>query len=215
MTTKPIHFPVLRRRPKYSNYKRHNEYKSEIRQDCLRRCVYCDIHEKEAGGEESMTLDHFRPKSYPEYRNLENDPHNLLYACAPCNNLKGNDWPAYGSVGTIKGRSGYIDPFSVNRLDFFEIEKDGSLTPKKDPAEYMIKYLELNRPFLKFVRSKRETIYKALFRLEEFFSTEIETYNHLLNDPRHKDEIEIRQEINRLTLLKKLIIEIDNLSKLF
>ena len=161
-----------------------------------------------------MTLDHFRPKSFPEYRHLENDPHNLLYACAPCNNLKGNDWPAYGYAGTSSGRSGYVDPFSVNRLDYFALEKDGSLTPKKDPAEYMIKYLELNRSFLKYVRSKREAIYKTLFRLEEFFTAEIESYNHLLGDAKHKDKIEIHREIERLTTLKQLIAELDNLSKL-
>jgi hypothetical protein len=214
MITKPIHFPILRRRPKYGNYKRHNEYKSEIREDCLRRCVFCDIHEKEAGGEESMTLDHFRPKSLPEYRHLENDPRNLLYACAPCNNLKGNDWPAYGSDDTISGRSGYIDPFSVNRLDYFTIEKDGSLVPKQDPAAYMIKYLELNRSFLKYVRSKREAIYKSLLQFEEYFNSEIETYKLLLENSSGRDRLLIQRDLNRLSLLRALVGEIDSLSKL-
>jgi hypothetical protein len=162
-----------------------------------------------------MTLDHFRPKSKPEYKHLRNNPHNLLYACSPCNSLKGDDWPAYGLKGTIKGRSGYIDPFLANRRDFFDVGKDGSLISKKDPAEYMIRYLELNRPFLKYVRGKRELIYKALLQLEEYFDEEIESYNKLLLEVNKKaDKIKIGQEIERLNLLRELVIRLDNLFRL-
>ena len=53
-----LFFPNLRRREQYrtnSNgeyYANYQEYKQEIRKDCLGRCVYCDLHENELGGNE-------------------------------------------------------------------------------------------------------------------------------------------------------------------
>jgi 5-methylcytosine-specific restriction endonuclease McrA len=84
MANEPLFFPRLSRRGEYRRtrsggyYADYSEYKQEIREDCLGRCVYCDTHENETGGAESMELDHFRPKKYPEYANLINNPHNLV-----------------------------------------------------------------------------------------------------------------------------------------
>ena len=50
-------YPKITRRSTYSckkngeNYN-YGHYRQEIRQDCLERCVYCDILENECGGEE-------------------------------------------------------------------------------------------------------------------------------------------------------------------
>ena len=145
-------FPKLVRRSPYPTKSRYREYRSEIRDDCQCRCVYCNIHHDDIGGEEVMTIDHFRPKD--KYPQLENDPTNLLWACHTCNHQKDNDWPAYQhNNGTIYQKRGYIDPFATDRDTYFVIHTDsGEIHPRQPPAAYMIKKLNLNRQFLKMQR---------------------------------------------------------------
>jgi hypothetical protein len=178
--TKPTHLPKLQRRAKYSSFAKYGDYREEIREDSQRRCVYCDMHESEAGGEKCMTLDHYRPAG------RKHEPTNLVWACQPCNSLKGDRWPAFGLPGdpTVNGRSGFIDPFKEDRRAYFELQDDGSFKAIKDPAEYMILYLELNRPFLMFVRRRRDLIYEALVVLEGYIEDEIANFNKVLEDPR-------------------------------
>lgn len=92
-----------------------------------------------------MELDHFRPKDFPEYRYLINDPNNLVWSCRGCNRLKLSKWPALGEVSSIKGEEGFIDPFLDDRLEFFHINAEGIITPLKAPAKYVITTLSLNR----------------------------------------------------------------------
>ena len=120
MANETLFFPTLSRRCEYSKtrsggyYADYDRYRQEIREDCLGRCVYCDTHENETGGSESMELDHFRPQIYSEFAQLSNDPHNLLWACRGCNRLKWHHWPALGTEGTVNGEEGFIDPFKEN-----------------------------------------------------------------------------------------------------
>jgi len=167
-------FPVLKRRKSYTKKSRYNQYRKEIREDCQYRCVYCDVHEDEIGGEVVMTLDHFRPKNYPQFKNLENNPLNLLWSCGTCNHHKDNDWPAYGSNSTFVGEKGYIDPFQVDRSEYFGINNDGNLLPLKHPAKYMIDTLDLNREFLRKVRFLRSEIPTTLKELNAVLTKEIE-----------------------------------------
>lgn len=152
MQNESLFFPLLSRRKQYTKtrngryYADYTMYKQEIREDCLGRCVYCDSHENETGGAESMDLDHFRPKKYAEFAHLTNDPHNLLWACRGCNRLKGPHWPALGTPHTAKGKEGFIDPFAHNRLDYLKVLLSGDLVAIKPPADYQIKLLSLNRP---------------------------------------------------------------------
>lgn|ERR1035441_2102332 len=153
-------FPLLRRRKSYSkrrdgrNY-RYGYYRSEIAEDCQLRCGYCDCHEVEIGGATSMDLDHFRPKGQKRFEHLADEPSNLLYACKSCNGLKADWWPAKGKTATFNGREGFLDPFAVNRHDYFSVTKDGSIQAKRPPADYVIALLALDRPFLLRVREQR------------------------------------------------------------
>ncbi|HMN14831.1 MAG TPA: HNH endonuclease [Bellilinea sp.] len=203
--------PALCRRPHYSNQSRYRKYRDEIRQDCQFRCVYCDIHETEAGGAESMTLDHFRPKKM--YPKLEHEPTNLMWACAPCNQLKGNDWPAYGLPGnpTINGKAGYVNPFNSDRNDYFKINGDGSLEPLKTPAEYMIYNLALNRSFLRYVRRRRDLIYSTLLALKKHFESELETLEIVLADASLSELEKMRwiQDRARLQAFLEVVIALD------
>ena len=150
MSNEILFFPQLKRRDNYrikkdgSDYA-YPEYRQEIREDCLGRCVFCDVHENECGGAESIHLDHFRPQKYKEHEHLINDPHNLVWCCSGCNRLKSDDWPALGTTDTVMGSWGYIDPFEQNRREYFLVREDGQIDALKPPAEYTINCLLLNR----------------------------------------------------------------------
>lgn len=55
MIGKPEHLPRLRRRSNSGIHRTYNGYRSEIREDCRYRCVYCDLHERDVGGEREET----------------------------------------------------------------------------------------------------------------------------------------------------------------
>ena len=165
-------FPKLSRRDQYrltrnnKYYQAYSAYRQEIREDCLGRCVYCDCHENHLGGQESMNLDHFRPKGLLEFKYLINDPNNLLWCCSRCNGLKSDRWPAVGTDLTFLNDEGFIDPFTENRLDYFSIQEDGSLLPLKPPAQYMIELLGLNL-FPRKLREMRLQSHRLVKKIDE------------------------------------------------
>lgn len=170
MVADSLFFPRLRRRLQYSTkrkgeYYNYSRYKQEIREDCLGRCVYCDAHENEAGGPESMELDHFRPKKYKEFEHLVNDPNNLVLSCGPCNRLKHDHWPALGTSSSVIGNEGFIDPFEENRQDYFQVMEDGQIVALKPPARYMIECLVLNRATVRRIRERRHLKRELIERL--------------------------------------------------
>jgi len=158
MANRTLYFPKLKRRAKYSIFTSYRQYRQEIREDCQGRCVYCDVHENEIGGQEFMTLDHFRPKD--KYTGLQHDPTNLLWSCTICNSSKANCWPAYGSTKTHVKRRGFVDPFSEDLHGYFDVAADGSLIALKHPSTFMINRLKLNRTGAKRVRAKRRVTYE-------------------------------------------------------
>jgi len=159
-----------------------------------------------------MTMDHFRPKS--KYKNLIRDPFNLIWSCFTCNQLKGNDWPAFGKTSSIVGKVGYIDPFIENRSSYYDIQVNGRLRPLKDPADYMIQMLALDRPFLRLVRQKRNVIYQSLQEFENYFLGEIFIEETLLKkldmvDPNKKYLEE------RLEQLRRMLEIVERLDRIF
>ncbi|WP_224394467.1 hypothetical protein, partial [Klebsiella michiganensis] len=77
----------------YATYNCEKNY-INISKDCQFRCVYCDAHVDECGGEH-FSLDHFRPMDvFLDKFNgvLKVHPFNLHLSCQKCNVLKTNDW---------------------------------------------------------------------------------------------------------------------------
>lgn len=159
-----VFFPPISRRKEYKQ-RRHNQtvgfyvytrYRKETREDCVGACYYCDRHEDEIGGEEEIELDHFRPYSYTEFAHLENDPRNLVWSCHKCNNLKLEKWPARGTSSSHAGGKGFIDRFGDDdAADYFSVQHDGKIVPLKDPAQWIITELKLNRDGLVIQRRDR------------------------------------------------------------
>jgi hypothetical protein len=49
-----------------------------------------------------------------------------------------------------------------DRLEFFRVDRKGVIHAKKDPADYLIGLLELNRPLLRRLRERRRLIAESL-----------------------------------------------------
>lgn len=173
MISNSLFFPHLKRRAAYrltrngTYYADYNEYRQEIREDCLGRCIYCDCHENELAGQECMNLDHFRPKSIQAYAHLVNDPNNLVWTCFRCNRLKWNHWPAVDVDSTFLNDEGFIDPFTELRTEYFEIQECGKLKALKPPASYMIELLGLNSHTPRKRRERRFIVSKQLEKIEQ------------------------------------------------
>lgn len=156
-----LFYPILNRRKQYkltqqeTYYQNYNKYRDEIGEDCQERCVYCDMALDEMGGD-GMQLDHFRSQNIKEFKYLVNDPNNLVLSCQKCNRLKSDHWPANISISeTYTDGCGFIDPFTEDRGEYFEIIDTGQIEEKQPPAKYVINLLMLNRMAKVQLRRKR------------------------------------------------------------
>ena len=93
--------PSVIRRRTYINIRRRQEASGMKRMRIYMRdkfrCQYCG--EKKAAGE--LTLDHILPRS----RGGDNSPVNIVTACVPCNNRKGNRTPAEARMPLLTSQS--------------------------------------------------------------------------------------------------------------
>lgn len=127
------------RRANVPALKSYQGYKRYLREDFAYGCVYCGVHENEAGGPRYFSVEHFRPKSL--YRQLTTDYRNLLYACGICNSFKSNDWP---SDDPLRDGKGYLDPCDHDYDKHFALDDD-FFVAQTPVAEYMINRMHLNR----------------------------------------------------------------------
>lgn len=202
-----LYYPVLNRRSRYTLGTKYTDYRGEICEDCQHRCVYCDIHENVLGGYDSMQLDHFYPKSrFPE---RIHDPLNLVWVCNRCNLLKGADWHEIDRVTIHTTKVGYLDPFAVDRTQFFLIEQTGDIKPVSGPAEYIIKRLKLNRSFLIRARRSRRLVHEFIEKVEAYFAQLISEHEELLQQ-RTIDLDEFQRRVDREKNMKQTVLEIIN-----
>jgi hypothetical protein len=152
----------------YATYNNKRNY-TNVAKDCKHRCVYCDAHVDECGGE-PFSLDHFRPMEVfgDKFDGiLKTHPFNLHLSCQKCNVLKTNDWKGCRSAQdgvTYSSNLGYIDRFQVDITDYIKVDTDGRVQciNSRGPAKYMIEKLLLNRTNRVFIRKKREVKEKAV-----------------------------------------------------
>ena len=141
---------VFRRRDSIPGLFRHySQYRLFVREDFAECCAYCLFHEILAGGQENFELDHFRPRSLPQFAGLSNDFYNLYYSCHICNVTKRDRWP--GSFQEAAGY-GFVDLCSEAFSDHFQEQVDGSWSPLSRKAEYTLDKLRLNRDHLVRIR---------------------------------------------------------------
>ncbi|HIF9433908.1 TPA: hypothetical protein ACX6R6_002034 [Photobacterium damselae] len=172
-----LYFPALKRQKVEQYYKSEGEFYAtyncqknydNVAKDCQYRCVYCDVHVDECGGEK-FSLDHFRPQNIFGGKFggiLKIHPFNLHLSCQKCNVLKSDDWKGCKNTqdgATYISKKGYIDRFQVDATDYFNVDSDGKITAANSsgPSEYMIGRLLLNRTNRVYTRKLREVTFKA------------------------------------------------------
>ena len=138
-----------------SPVKHYSEYRPVVREDFQECCAYCLLHEDWAAGQENFELDHFRPKSLPQFAGLATDFYNLYYACHPCNHIKGRAWPdpSLEANGYV-----FLDFCAEAFSSHFQENADGSWKPLSRGAEYTLERLRLNRKHLVRIRLLLRTL---------------------------------------------------------
>jgi len=130
----------------------YSDWKEQIAEECYFQCVYCSIHEAQFGGANNYHIDHFRPKSLPQYKSLENDIRNLFYACPICNRFKSNDWPAEPNLDVVS----YPDPSQIDYSVLFRMNKNFEIEGNYTASKYLVLRLFLNRAQL--IMERREDV---------------------------------------------------------
>ena len=123
--------------PSENNYAKYRPY---IREDFSECCAYCLMHEIFAHGQENFELDHFKPKSKPEFAHLVHQYTNIYYSCHVCNKNKWSHWPSAELY--FKGYR-FVDTCKENFSAHFE-DKDGYWNPISPAGEYTAEKIRLN-----------------------------------------------------------------------
>lgn len=189
----------------YATYNCKTNYVNIVK-DCQSRCVYCDAHIDECGGE-PFSLDHFRPMDIFSNKFggiLKIHPFNLHLSCQKCNVLKTNDWKGCENTidgVTYKSRLGYIDRFKIDITNHIKVDDDGVVKciNSDGPGDYMIRKMLLNRTNRVYLRKRRMVKYKANVILNLL----IKKQDSLFNDPKssHMTVDEKQKEIKKLLSL--------------
>lgn len=140
----------IRRNPAPPEESDYTKYRPFVREDFRECCAYCLLHEVLAGGADNFELDHFRPRSLPEFANRVNDFYNIYYSCHVCNHTKGRRWPSE-ELTSLGYR--FVDLCVEDFSQHFHEEVDGFWTPLTRPGEYTSNRLRLNRKHLVELRS--------------------------------------------------------------
>ena len=174
-------FRIPKEKTAFPTTKHYWEWKENLAKEGLDQCVYCAINVTPFGGIRNFHVEHYKPKSLPQFKSLEHDFKNTFFACSICNCFKGNDWPNDPSDAlNIKA---YPDPSQFDYSLLFSFTEDYKLTSNTVTGKYLIEKLFLNRPQLIL---ERRTYYLMRSLKEEFLK--LKNWYKLLQDKGAKDE---------------------------
>ena len=181
----------------------YSSYKKTLRRDFNNRCGYCD--DSDSLRIRSFSIDHFVPQNpisidAPVAPNIYQ---NLVWACCYCNLAKSNKWPTRQAAVHNVDNVGFVDPVDISYSDYFERNRDGSISAKNNNelAKHMINELNLWLP----VHSTTWKIEK-IFELEKAIEESIEKMkNSELKEELKASHYEILKTIK--ALMKDLLSE--------
>lgn len=105
-------------------------------------CAYCDGHPIDGLGEDQ--IDHFHPKTWPEFYDLVCDWNNLFLSCSACNKAKLAQWEA--ALLRPDEQAFTFERYFIYRSDTGELEPNpGATNADKHRAQRTIVLLDLNR----------------------------------------------------------------------
>jgi hypothetical protein len=112
---------------------------------CIFAYEYCGVTEIDSAGE--LTVDHHHP---PGRGGATNDPENLVYCCAKCNQYKSDYWPRKPTDPVL------WNPRSEQRDAHMLTLANGTVYPLSPSGTFTIRRLRLNRPPLVAYRLRRQ-----------------------------------------------------------
>ena len=167
-----------------------HEWKQAIADHCAGRCVYCAIPESRFGGIRNFHIEHFRPKA--KFPRLENNIRNLYLACAICNVLKSDDWPAEPTVN--HSRAAYPDP---SRTDYNALFVTSSTThevgSRTVAGKYLVERVLLNRAQL-ILERRLAAMMNSLVEFDTWVSASIDD----MTNEEMKTTVAVLLEISRV-----------------
>ena len=180
----------------------YQDWKPQLAEESSNRCVYCAIYDAELGGQRNFHVEHYKPKSNPEFAHLINDYSNLFYACPICNTFKSNSWfrASDGDWNTIH----YPNPALYDYGDFFaEGGNAFIIIGNHVVGEFLVHKLHLNRFQLIYYR-RYETSFDKFNEISENIEFILKRLETLIQNKvvgafeYYKDIFEVMREINRL-----------------
>lgn len=175
------------KQPKIGTY---SDWKEQIAKECYFQCIYCSINEAQFGGIDHYHIEHYKPKSIPRFKALENDICNLFYSCPICNRFKSNDWPNDADDLNVVC---YPNPSEFDYSELFSINSDDyKVNGEYISTKYMTERLYLNRPQLLYER--REAFLKER---EQVVTNAIDDLFDKLNN---KDDFDMLKESSKAVL---------------
>ena len=169
------------------------EQREQVRQRANFACEFCGITEIDTG--DSLTIDHFQPKTKGGSDNLAN----LVYCCMRCNQYKLAYWPLQAHETPLWNPR--QDTFGQH---FLELE-NGLFHPLTVIGEFTINRLRLNRPLLVAYRSRKQERIKEkqlLKRYEELTQLLELFYQQLSNLTSEQQEL-LKEQRDLLKLMIK------------
>jgi 5-methylcytosine-specific restriction endonuclease McrA len=133
--------------PEEPLYRDRSVMKVRLAEQAGHRCVYCGIHVLRNGSDANFEIEHFRPESVMTEEEIAAgehlNPYNLLYACAQCNRIKGDDWPGEPDVLTAPV---HVNPSRHDYHDLMQIDsKTWEVQSHLTAGTYIVIRLGLNR----------------------------------------------------------------------
>lgn len=157
------------------------DWKDFLADEGYNHCVYCTIHES-SFGRRNFHVEHYKPKSIPEFQCLSHEHSNLFFACCICNCFKGSYWV---DPKNDFSNCSFPDPSKVDYNDLFFLKNDATLTGKNISGEFIIHKLYLNRPQLILYR-KQQLLDIRLKTLIDFFIETKEKVKIKINEGNHE-----------------------------
>jgi hypothetical protein len=181
----PILFGKARQQPTTGRW---HHWKQLIADHCEGRCVYCAIAEARFGGIRNFHIEHYRPKV--RFPHLENDIRNLYLACAVCNVLKCDDWPA--EPDPDHSLPAYPDPAVVDYNSLFQVAETHEISSSTVAGRYVIERMALNRAQL-ILERRLHAIESAISSFNDWVSERLDA----LTPEEQRQTIEILNDITR------------------
>lgn len=152
--------------------------------------MYCAIPEGRFGGIRNFHIEHFRPKA--KFPKLENDIGNLYVACAICNVLKSDDWPAEPVAD--HSLATYPDPLLTDYNALFVISRTTHEVSSPTVAgKYLVEKVLLNRAQL-ILERRLAMVLSSLGQFDTWVSASIRN----MTREELKTTVAILQEISRI-----------------